>query len=202
MHRCGQKLWRHTHIQRAIGLLQGRAVGAIWSRPGTRAQLGTQMKQSRLDAFCTSSSAPKDRAPEPSPTRRGQKRGALSTSSDGSRKARSLEQATTSASQTVAKEGRTGVTKLGDGAEIVFSPNMLPKAKCKELFEKLESEINWEHREIRMMGKFILQPRLIGGGMVVFAQRTWRPTLRFGTHTRASQCTRRAGRRRCWKSRR
>eukprot|EP00242_Pyramimonas_sp_CCMP2087_P016909 CAMPEP_0198215920 /NCGR_PEP_ID=MMETSP1445-20131203/53539_1 /TAXON_ID=36898 /ORGANISM="Pyramimonas sp., Strain CCMP2087" /LENGTH=271 /DNA_ID=CAMNT_0043891885 /DNA_START=153 /DNA_END=968 /DNA_ORIENTATION=- len=123
------------------------------------------MKQTGIKSFCASSSVerPTTRVDRPttSPTRRGRKRAAAPTHAGENVKKPSNAHASVDPPQVVAKEGRAGVTSLGDDAEVVFSPKLLPSRKCKELFGKLEQEVQWEHREIRMLGRYIMQPRLV-----------------------------------------
>lgn len=45
-------------------------------------------------------------------------------------------------------------------AEISYFPNFFDQAKADELFQKLQSEIPWQHDEITVFGKTHPQPRL------------------------------------------
>jgi hypothetical protein len=153
-----------------FGPLQIRATQysyAINLRCGTsESHMDTRLKQTGIKSFCASSSVERATSrvdqPTTSPTRRGRKRAAASTHAGENVEKLSNTHASVDPPQVVAKEGRAGVTSLGDDAEVVFSPKLLPSRKCKELFGKLEQEVQWEHREIRMLGRYIMQPRLVG----------------------------------------
>ncbi|KAK3276132.1 hypothetical protein CYMTET_15777 [Cymbomonas tetramitiformis] len=59
------------------------------------------------------------------------------------------------------KEGQVGLNDLGEGAHVIYVPDAFERERSKELFHRLSSGIPWEQKEIRMMGRPILQPRLI-----------------------------------------
>ena len=45
-------------------------------------------------------------------------------------------------------------------AEVLYDPDFLPKARADELFAKLQQEIEWEQRSIKIFGREVPQPRL------------------------------------------
>jgi hypothetical protein len=59
------------------------------------------------------------------------------------------------------QQARPGVTDLGDGAEVFYASKFLAKTVADDGFQRLLLEIEWEHREITVMGRKVLQPRLI-----------------------------------------
>lgn len=50
---------------------------------------------------------------------------------------------------------------LGEGAEVLLWEEWLRAAPARELFDRLMREIPWEQREIVIMGKRMMQPRLV-----------------------------------------
>jgi alkylated DNA repair dioxygenase AlkB len=50
---------------------------------------------------------------------------------------------------------------LGDGAEVVLWEAWIGAGDARDLFELLRREIPWEQREIRIMGRPVMQPRLV-----------------------------------------
>jgi len=57
-------------------------------------------------------------------------------------------------------------TKLHNNSYYEFYPNFA-KNKEKIIFDNIYKEIEWEHRKIKIYGKEIFQPRLIGWGGTV-----------------------------------
>lgn len=67
---------------------------------------------------------------------------------------------TTGDAQAAVREA-PGLLDLGHGATVEFRPAYFPAAEAARLFIRLREDINWQQREIRIMGKNVLQPRLI-----------------------------------------
>ena len=53
------------------------------------------------------------------------------------------------------------ITRLEDGGLLLYWPAWLDRDAADRAFETLRDEIAWERRSIRLMGKEILQPRLV-----------------------------------------
>jgi alkylated DNA repair dioxygenase AlkB len=53
------------------------------------------------------------------------------------------------------------ITRLEDGGLLLYWPVWLDRQAADQAFETLRDEIAWERRSIRLMGKEILQPRLV-----------------------------------------
>lgn len=53
------------------------------------------------------------------------------------------------------------ITRLEDGGLLLYWPAWLDRQAADRAFEMLRDEIAWERRTIRLMGKEILQPRLV-----------------------------------------
>ncbi len=53
------------------------------------------------------------------------------------------------------------ITRLEDGGLLLYWPAWLDRPAADTAFEVLRDEIAWERRSIRLMGKEILQPRLV-----------------------------------------
>ncbi|EFN50748.1 hypothetical protein CHLNCDRAFT_13108, partial [Chlorella variabilis] len=54
-----------------------------------------------------------------------------------------------------------GTIQLGDGAAVRYATDLLAPAEAAALFEQLRHELPWEQRSVHVMGRTVLQPRLI-----------------------------------------
>lgn len=59
------------------------------------------------------------------------------------------------------KEPGPGTIQLGDGAAVRYATDLLAPAEAAALFEQLRHELPWEQRSVHVMGRTVLQPRLI-----------------------------------------
>ncbi len=50
--------------------------------------------------------------------------------------------------------------KLPPAGALEYQPGFLGGAEADDLFDRLHEELDWEHREIRMFGRRVAQPRL------------------------------------------
>ena len=57
---------------------------------------------------------------------------------------------------------RPGTRNLGAGAWYSYEPGWMPSDEATALQRGLTESVQWEHRSIRMFGKEIPQPRLVG----------------------------------------
>mmetsp|Transcript_28943 Transcript_28943/g.81510 ORF Transcript_28943/g.81510 Transcript_28943/m.81510 type:complete len:271 (-) Transcript_28943:478-1290(-) len=57
--------------------------------------------------------------------------------------------------------GQAGVNDLGDGALVVYCPGAIPLEDCAHLMESLQKDVKWASRKIKIMGKEVMQPRLV-----------------------------------------
>ena len=76
---------------------------------------------------------------------------------------------------------RGGYTELGPGehvlpggGRILYEPNFVPPAAAAQLFAALKEQIQWQQRPVKVMGRTVMQPRLIayqadGGELAVGA---------------------------------
>ena len=59
------------------------------------------------------------------------------------------------------KEAGPGLTQLPGGGALELRTDLLAPAAAAALFESLRRELPWEHRQVRVMGRQVAQPRLI-----------------------------------------
>eukprot|EP00873_Tetraselmis_striata_P034498 jgi/Tetstr1/454762/TSEL_041645.t1 len=67
----------------------------------------------------------------------------------------------TKAATQKAQPGQKGLTELGGGASLLFVPGAFDKEDSSALFAALQREVKWQQRDIQMMGKRVMQPRLV-----------------------------------------
>lgn len=60
-----------------------------------------------------------------------------------------------------AEQGVKGLTDLGDLAAVNYLPRTWSPAASARLLIELKDEVAWEHREVRVMGRTVMQPRLV-----------------------------------------
>ena len=59
------------------------------------------------------------------------------------------------------QEGQPGTTDLGKGASLLYVPRAWNAAEAEALRARLEHEVPWEQKEIKILGKKVMQPRLV-----------------------------------------
>jgi alkylated DNA repair dioxygenase AlkB len=52
-------------------------------------------------------------------------------------------------------------TNLGNGARLGYWPAALTALNCPHLFNQLIDTVPWQQREVRVMGRLVMQPRLV-----------------------------------------
>lgn len=100
----------------------------------------------------------------------------------GTRAAKRQRSAATQPADGSKKSGsRGGYTELGPGehvlpggGRILYEPNFVPPAAAAQLFAALKQQIQWQQRPVKVMGRTVMQPRLIayqadGGELAVGA---------------------------------
>lgn len=60
-----------------------------------------------------------------------------------------------------AEQGVNGLTELGDLAAVNYLPRTWSPDASARLLKQLKDEVAWEHREVRVMGRTVMQPRLV-----------------------------------------
>lgn len=59
------------------------------------------------------------------------------------------------------KELAPGQHALPGGGRIMYHTNLMPPAAAAELFDRLKQELPWQQRPVTVMGRTVMQPRLI-----------------------------------------
>ena len=54
-----------------------------------------------------------------------------------------------------------GQHTLPGGGRILYQPNFMPPAAAAELFAALREQLQWQQRPVKVMGRTVMQPRLI-----------------------------------------
>ncbi|KAK9820152.1 hypothetical protein WJX72_006734 [[Myrmecia] bisecta] len=57
--------------------------------------------------------------------------------------------------------GKSQTLDLGDGAKVIYQPEGFSQEECGALFDQLQADVKWEQREITVMGRKVMQPRLV-----------------------------------------
>mmetsp|Transcript_6640 Transcript_6640/g.15983 ORF Transcript_6640/g.15983 Transcript_6640/m.15983 type:complete len:193 (-) Transcript_6640:751-1329(-) len=58
-------------------------------------------------------------------------------------------------------EGREGLNYLGCGASVLYHPQAIAAEDCDQLFKHLKANVRWARRAVRVMGREVMQPRLV-----------------------------------------
>ena len=59
------------------------------------------------------------------------------------------------------KELDPGQHTLSGGGRILYQPNFMPPAAAAELFAAVKEQLQWQQRPVKVMGRTVMQPRLI-----------------------------------------
>ncbi|CAG9466787.1 unnamed protein product [Pedinophyceae sp. YPF-701] len=59
------------------------------------------------------------------------------------------------------EQGGTGRLEISEGSWVIYKPGFFPPDECREAFETLRKEVNWQQRELTIVGRKVMQPRLV-----------------------------------------
>lgn len=60
-----------------------------------------------------------------------------------------------------AQSGISGTVDLGGGAVVKFFPQFFDRETAADLFNRLKTDVKWQEKEITVMGRKVMQPRLV-----------------------------------------
>ncbi|BDA42687.1 DNA oxidative demethylase ALKBH2 [Coccomyxa sp. Obi] len=66
-----------------------------------------------------------------------------------------------SQASSVARPGKEGTTDLGQGSIIMYAPAAFSAKESAALFRSLQDDVEWQAREVTVMGRRVMQPRLV-----------------------------------------